>query len=111
MRKKAKGYSLKTGTDPLRKHLYEDHPNSWISGCDRLCIPITAKAAQRAVAEYRNRQGQHTNQQSSNLKVNRTFSREAFVDAIIEFIVVDDQVSNLFFNVTLSHARFSSQLT
>lgn len=95
MRKKAKEFGLKTGTDVLRRHLYEEHPDSWISGCDRLHIPITAKGAQRAVTEYRNRQGQSTSHGSSNPKVGRSFSQEAFVDAIVEFIVGDDQVGDL----------------
>jgi hypothetical protein len=96
MRKVAKGYGLKTGTDVLRRHLYEEHPDSWIEGCDKLHIPITAKAAQRAVTEYHNHQGQCTSRQSPNSTVSRPFSQEAFVDAVVEFIVVDDQVSNLF---------------
>lgn len=99
MRKNAKGYSLKTGTDVLRRHLYEEHSDSWIEGCDRLRIPITAKSAQRAVTEYRNRKGQCTSHQSPDSKVIRPFSQEAFVDAIVDFIVTDDQVSDLSFIV------------
>ncbi|KAJ7831395.1 hypothetical protein B0H14DRAFT_3464096 [Mycena olivaceomarginata] len=43
--------------------------NAWVEGCDQLKIPIKAKEAAKFVDAY----------------------REAFVDAIVEFIVSDDQ--------------------
>jgi hypothetical protein len=51
-RKKPSKFSLKTGTGVLRRHLYEHHIDSWVAGCDKLHIPITAKDAQRCVTEY-----------------------------------------------------------
>jgi hypothetical protein len=85
---------LKTSTGVLRKHLYEQHADEWISGCDQLKIPINAKEAQPAVAEYRRRHGQHsgTSGGSGQTKSRRSFTHEAFVDAIVEFIIGDDQV-------------------
>jgi hypothetical protein len=91
-RKKTSTFSLKTGTGVLRKHLYEHHADSWIEGCDKLRIPITAKDAQRAVLDYRRRNGQASANTAEDSKTRRPFSHEAFVDAIIEFIVADDQV-------------------
>jgi hypothetical protein len=89
-RKKACKFSLKTGTGVLRRHLFEHHADAWIEGCDKLHIPITAKDAQRVVVDYRNRKGQaRTN---STKQLGCPFSQEAFVDAIVEFIVANDQV-------------------
>ena len=39
-------FNLKTGI-VLHRHLFE-HAPKWIEGCDKLCIPFTAKEAQRA---------------------------------------------------------------
>ena len=91
-RKKISTFSLKTGTGVLRRHLFEHHIDSWIEGCDKLRIPITAKEAQRAVTDYRRRKGQANTNSTENAKPGRPFSQEAFVDAIVEFVVSDDQV-------------------
>lgn len=43
----------------LRRHLYENHLDAWVLGCDRLEIPIAnSKEAQQYVTEYRRRHGQ-----------------------------------------------------
>jgi hypothetical protein len=91
-RKKASKFSLKTGTGVLRRHLFEHHADTWIEGCDKLHIPITAKDAQRVVVDYRKRKGQASTNSTEQSKSGRPFSQEAFVDAIIEFVVADDQV-------------------
>lgn len=91
---KVANFSLTTGTDPLRKHLIDHHVNTWIAACDKLEIKITAKSAQRAVTDYRQRQGE-SSQSSPDAKAKNgspPFSQEAFVDAIVEFIVANDQV-------------------
>jgi len=95
-RKKNSKFSIKTGTGVLRRHLFDHHVDKWIEGCDKLRIPITAKEAQRALTDYRHRKGQANVNPSVNStdhsKPGRPFSQEAFVDAIVEFIVADDQV-------------------
>jgi hypothetical protein len=79
----------------LRRHLYENHLDSWVLGCDKLDIPIAnSKEAQRYVAEYRKRHGQGNTNGPERTDERRRFSQEAFVDAVMEFIVADDQVSN-----------------
>ena len=88
-------FSIKTGTGTLRRHLFENHADLWISGCDTLHIPITAKEAQSTLTDYRNRQGQPSADNSKQPNLGRKFSQEAFVDAIVEFIVADDQVCPL----------------
>lgn len=91
---RATEFSLKTSTGVLRKHLYEHHADAWVAGCDKLQIPITAKEALSVVSDYRRRQGQPTtgSADSDQRKDRQPFSQEAFVNAIVEFIVADDQV-------------------
>jgi hypothetical protein len=89
-----KTYSKATSTGILRKHLFEHHLDVWVAGCDQLNIPIKAKEAKPFVDDYRARK-EHTAAGASDPKPQekRTeFSQEAFVDAIVEFIVGDDQV-------------------
>lgn len=83
----------------LRKHLYETHLDAWVSGCDQLKITIKAKEAKQHVDDYRRRKEQTTGAapNSEPGKKRTQFSQEAFVDAIVEFIVGDDQVHSLFF--------------
>ncbi|KAJ7433151.1 hypothetical protein FB451DRAFT_1064717, partial [Mycena latifolia] len=75
----------------------------WVAGCDQLKIPIKAKEAKKYVDDYRARK-QHTTASTSEpeLPEPRTqFSQEAFVDAIVEFIVGDDQSINVVENKQL----------
>lgn len=88
----ATSFSTRTSTGVLRKHLYERHADAWIAGCKRLNIPITAKEAQPAIEEYQRRQGQQPQSDANSTNNRRAFSHEAFVDALVEFIVSDDQV-------------------
>ena len=90
--KKPATFSLKMGTGVLRKHLYKHHADSWIEGCDKLRIPITAKDVQQVVLDYQCQNSQASANTAEDLKMRHLFSHEAFVDAIIEFIVADDQV-------------------
>ncbi|KIM34692.1 hypothetical protein M413DRAFT_75729, partial [Hebeloma cylindrosporum] len=67
---------------------------AWIAACDKLGIDITAKGAQNTV---RNHRKQH-NQASSAADpedLRKRFTPEAFVDAIVDFIVSDDQSINV----------------
>jgi hypothetical protein len=93
MHVKVKGFGMSTGTSVKRQHLVDCHIDAWISSCDRLKIPVTAKAVQDAVCDYRTRQGQIHSQSSSTDPITRSpFSQEAFVNAIMNFIIADDQV-------------------
>jgi hypothetical protein len=88
-------FSKKTATGPLRKHLFETHLDAWISGCDELSIKILAKEAQPAVEGYRRQKGQTYTSPESDSTKRKPYSKEAFVDAIIEFIAGDDQVRSV----------------
>jgi hypothetical protein len=79
-------FGMKTATGPLRRHLFENHIDAWVDACDKMGIKIKAKEAQVPVQEYRQ---ERPSQSESDRK---PYSKEAFVDAIVEFIVGDDQV-------------------
>ena len=83
-----------TGTTVLRNHLANEHIENWVDTCDKFKISIMAQVAQKAINAYRQRRGQPQtdDSQAPPLQV-RQYSREAFVDAIVEWIVADDQVS------------------
>lgn len=92
---KVQPFKKTTGTTVLRNHLANDHIENWVETCDKFKISITAQVAQKAVNAYQQRRGQP--QESANFSAGpvphvREYSREAFVDAIVEWIVADDQV-------------------
>ena len=84
-------FSRTTGTSNLRKHLYNDHLEQWVTSCDDLKIEITAKAAIPLVKSFC-QEPADTPLESECPK----YSKEAFVEAILEFIVGDDQVCAYF---------------
>ena len=75
------------GTSNLRKHLYNDHLEQWVTACDDLEIEITAQAAIPFVKKFR-QEPADTPLESEHPE----YTKEAFVEAMIEFIVGDDQV-------------------
>ncbi|KJA23886.1 hypothetical protein HYPSUDRAFT_114830, partial [Hypholoma sublateritium FD-334 SS-4] len=71
----------------------------WIDGCDKFKIPITAERAKGPVAQYRESRGDPS-AESAQAAGNRppdipAYSYEAFVDAITEFVIADDQSINV----------------
>lgn len=80
-------FGRSTGISVLRKHLLKNHIEQWVTICDNLKIPITAKSAEEAVRVFRKEPA------PTSFETHRpTYSKEAFVDAIVDFIVGDDQV-------------------
>jgi hypothetical protein len=76
----------------LRKHLYTEHIGEWIDSCQKLNVPITAAAALDAIREYRKEPA------ATPLESERPqYSKEAFIDAIVDFVVGDDLVQFFFF--------------
>ncbi|KIJ98154.1 hypothetical protein K443DRAFT_133552 [Laccaria amethystina LaAM-08-1] len=66
--------------------------------CDQFNIPITAEISKRAVASYRASKGKSSSQSTSSKERPediREYSYEAFVDAITQFIIADDQSLNV----------------
>jgi hypothetical protein len=82
-------FGASSATSTLRRHLAEEHLYLWVSGCDNLNIKIQAKTVQKAVDEYRKARGQPT---APHAPDRQPYSNAGFVDAIVEFIVGDDQV-------------------
>ncbi|KAL4254558.1 Zinc finger BED domain-containing [Pleurotus pulmonarius] len=88
-------YGLGTSTGGLRKHLYLDHLDSWVLACDHAGLKITAKEAQEFVTKFRQRHGNTlADGERRPSAAARPYSPEAFVDAIIEWIIADDQSLN-----------------
>ena len=73
----------------MRKHLFTDHIEQWVSICDDLKIPITAAGALPSVRKFRNEPADASTPLESECP---EYSKAAFVDALVEFIVGDDQV-------------------
>lgn len=89
-------FASTTGTSALCKHLADYHISAWVEGCDQLEVPITAAAVKCQVTQHQLRQGSrqgHQTRSDSNTPQPQTYSEEAFVDALVEWIVADDQVS------------------
>ena len=80
-------FSSTTSTSNLRKHLFTDHIEKWIASCEKLNIHITATAAAEAICQFRGEPAT-TQLESERLR----YSKETFRDALLDFIVGDDQV-------------------
>ena len=89
------GFSCETGTSSLRAHLMKYHLAQWVDSCDQFKILITTEIAKHTIASYRASKGQSSSQSTSSkerLEDICEYSYEAFVDAITQFIIADDQV-------------------
>jgi len=72
----------------LRKHLFTDHVEEWVSSCASLNIPITAAGAAEAIRKF------CKEPVTTQLESERPqYSKEAFIDAIVDLVVGDDLVS------------------
>ena len=89
---KVTSYSITTSTSSLHNHLLRDHIDEWIPSCDKLKIKCQGgPCMQEKVDSWRQAHGGDEFQQTKE-RTHKTFSKKAFVDAIVEFIIVDDQV-------------------
>ncbi|KAK6981437.1 hypothetical protein R3P38DRAFT_3463793 [Favolaschia claudopus] len=94
--KEPKPFAPSTSTGILRRHLYERHLEAWVQGCDH------AREALPHVEAYRGKQnGSNSSSTADSAKKQPPFSNEAFVDAIVEWIVSDDQSINVIENEKL----------
>ena len=87
-------YGPLTATSNLRRHLVTHHLDACIKGCEDLNIEITAEDARPFVDEHLRRQGIFRFGKSSEKTADEIpeFMDELFTDAIIDWIVADDQV-------------------
>ncbi|TFK18325.1 hypothetical protein FA15DRAFT_603484, partial [Coprinopsis marcescibilis] len=67
----------------------------WVKGYDDHKIPITAKEAKECVAGYRACQGQGSAQDDTPAMPIPEFSDETFINALVNFIVANDQSLNV----------------
>jgi len=83
---------MTTSTGSLRNHLLRDHIDEWITSCDKLKIKCQGGPnVQEKLDSWRQACGGDRSNQTKE-SARKTFSNEAFVDAIVEFIIADDQV-------------------
>ncbi|PPQ77048.1 hypothetical protein CVT26_007808 [Gymnopilus dilepis] len=96
---KCDSYKGTSGTSTLRRHLYTKHLEDWINGCKAAGIKITAteEDVQKALEEFNRQQGLENESQATGgpVPIYHPYSPEAFVDAIVEWIVSDDQSLNV----------------
>jgi hypothetical protein len=73
--------------------LCECHAYAWIAGCDRLGIDITVKGADLFVRDYRKKRGEFVPLAQDLENLCQTYSKEAFLDALVDFVASEDVVS------------------
>jgi hypothetical protein len=66
--------------------LITTHLGEWINECDKLNIKITGKQAEEAIAKYKGLPIEH------QTEARMPFSKVNFLDAIVDLIVVTNQV-------------------
>ena len=77
----------------MRKHLANEHIELWVSICDQKGIKITASTVKRQVEAYCTACGQPLEDSESKSGATwQKYSQKAFVDAVVEWVVVDNQV-------------------
>jgi hypothetical protein len=80
-------FGATTSMSNLRKHLFTDQIKKWITSCENLNISITAAAALEAICKF------HKEPATTSLESERTqYSKEAFIEALVDLVVGDDQV-------------------
>ena len=84
---------MTTATGVLRRHLYTVHIEVWVDACDQQKLKINGEEAQAIVADYRQQTGQGGTMGVPGGRARLRFTKEAFLTALMQFIVSDDQVS------------------
>ena len=79
-------YAKNTTSGNLKNHLRKHHIAEWVGECERLGIQIQGKDALADVANYKGLPVQ------DQAEAHMPFSKDNFLDAIVEFIVVTNQV-------------------
>ena len=80
-------FKLTTGISNLRKHLFSVHVDQWVTCCNDLKISITAKDALAAVRKFQD-EPPDTSLESERPE----YSKEGFIEALLEFVIGDDLV-------------------
>ena len=89
-------YDASCSTTTLHRHLANDHWEAWIMSCNKAHIEITStsKEVRRALDKFEWKHGRGDNVITSDgsFPVYRTYTPKAFLDAIVKWIIADDQV-------------------
>jgi len=80
-----------TSISNVRRHLFKHHIGDWVKACDDLQIKIYGTNARLAVQRFKNLPPP-TDMEADSPE----YSKEAFIDALTEFVVADDQVCKTF---------------
>ena len=95
----------------MQKHLANEHIEWWVSICNQEGIKITASTVQWQVEAYCTACGQPSEDlESKSGATQQKYSREAFVDAVVEWVVVDEQVQLFYFTTWLYTLTLTCQL-
>ena len=80
-------YALGTGITTVERHFIKNHVADWVTACKDAQIRIPSSKGQAAARKY------HRLPPATDLETDRPkFSKSAFVDALTEYVVGDDQV-------------------
>jgi hypothetical protein len=77
-------YGIRTSTGTYRKHLVTYHLEEWVAACKKRNVVIKTDVAKSAAEGLQ--------PDSADANPRKPYSNEAFVDALVEFIVGDDLV-------------------
>ena len=91
-------YDMSCSTTTLRRHLANNHWEVWITSCREAGIEITStskevcRALDRFEQRHGHRHGDNMVTVDGTFPVYRTYTPKTFLDALIKWIVADDQV-------------------
>ncbi|KAK0477578.1 hypothetical protein IW261DRAFT_1565890 [Armillaria novae-zelandiae] len=93
---KDKNYSMSTGTTSLRHHLIREHLKLWVTACDKLNTLIKGNGM-KAAKKFQKATGMTTpiGVSCSDTSSIPEFSRDAFIDAIVKWIIANDRSINI----------------
>jgi hypothetical protein len=90
-------YDESCSTSTLRRHLANDHWDAWITSCMESSIEITSTSVEvrKAFDKFERKhghRGDNTRAANGSFPIHRPYSPKTFLEAIIRWIVADDQV-------------------
>jgi hypothetical protein len=91
-------YRVTTASGPLRNHLLNHHVEEWVKECQNLKIGLRGKEGEEAVARVTGVPVEH------QAEARTPFTPDNFLDALVQFIVVTDQV--FFFSIIFPYFYF-----
>ncbi len=101
---KVHGYSITTATSTLQSHLLKNHVDEWVSGCKELNIVPRGKEGEEAMAKVMGLPVQHL------AEARELFSQQAFINALVQFIVAPNQVFHFIYFFSYYFILFLSLL-